>query len=368
MRPIAAVLCLIIPATSSAFPEMIRHGYTSCVACHVSPAGGGLLTAYGRTIASEVLSRWSYTGEETLLHGALSEKSRSWVDGSRETGFNIGGGFRFLQTRVENEKFRQGRFIPMQRDFEAAARIGQFSVVSSYGLYYSATEPDTFKGRKSYALWNLNENFSLRGGKFLPAYGIMVSDHYLSIKQGLRLGLGSERNTIESQLIFDHWSGNLSVSDATSELGLLNEKSATVGLNLNLGETNRVGINYWLGSYKGGRRDITGFNALLGFSKRFYSLSEFDLLVDVPDGAIRKRGVSFFEKLGWEATRGLHLIAQIDGSQTDLGSTATKFVSPGIGITFYPRPHFELQLMWSRPKIAKQDASDSAFFMFHYYL
>jgi hypothetical protein len=33
-----------------ALPTMVRLGYTNCAACHISPQGGGLLNAYGRSI------------------------------------------------------------------------------------------------------------------------------------------------------------------------------------------------------------------------------------------------------------------------------------------------------------------------------
>src|ERR1700730_1698427 len=42
----------VVAATSSAVasPTMIRLGYTSCAACHISPRGGGLLTLYGHGV------------------------------------------------------------------------------------------------------------------------------------------------------------------------------------------------------------------------------------------------------------------------------------------------------------------------------
>src|SRR5213593_1011166 len=45
------ILCLLITlaiATPlSAHPYFIRLGYSSCSGCHISPQGGGILTAYG---------------------------------------------------------------------------------------------------------------------------------------------------------------------------------------------------------------------------------------------------------------------------------------------------------------------------------
>ena len=44
---------------ASAYPTMIRHGYTQCVSCHTDPSGGTLLTEYGRAQSQLLLSsRW----------------------------------------------------------------------------------------------------------------------------------------------------------------------------------------------------------------------------------------------------------------------------------------------------------------------
>ena len=43
---------LVHSSLASALPTMIRLGYNSCAACHLSPQGGGLLTPYGKGIDS----------------------------------------------------------------------------------------------------------------------------------------------------------------------------------------------------------------------------------------------------------------------------------------------------------------------------
>ena len=44
----AGVLAVVVPADAS--PTMIRAGYHTCLPCHLSPQGGGLLTDYGKGI------------------------------------------------------------------------------------------------------------------------------------------------------------------------------------------------------------------------------------------------------------------------------------------------------------------------------
>ncbi|MCB9073444.1 MAG: hypothetical protein H6623_07465 [Bdellovibrionaceae bacterium] len=371
MRVVVFLFLLLLSVEGvHAFPEMIRFGYTSCTACHVSPAGGGLTTAYGRSISKELLSRWSYEGEENLAHGAIgNENTLSWLNGSRDRGFNVGGDLRFLQTRVDTSQFTQGRAFPMQRDLEFSAKYDQFSLTTSYGIIYSANDKDQINLRRTYLTWNINDNILVRAGRFIPVYGIMSSDHYLAIKQNLLLGQLTERNTVESHFTYENWSASLSYSKAPpSKTNLDGELAATGTLNYNINETMRVGVNYWYGHYKEKKRDITGINALLGYTKKFYSLSEIDLQTNLPYGGAKTKGLYYFHRFGYEVTRGLHLLAQIDGSQSDVNASNTKYYAFGSGITFYPRPHFELQLMWTRPKYVGVAFSDAAFLVFHYYL
>ena len=48
--PCVAALMTVCATASYASPTMIRLGYSDCSTCHLSPRGGGLLTAYGKGI------------------------------------------------------------------------------------------------------------------------------------------------------------------------------------------------------------------------------------------------------------------------------------------------------------------------------
>src|ERR1700722_1749317 len=58
---LAMGLALMTAASSaSAYPWMIRHGYSGCTPCHTDPSGGaGALTDYGRA-QSDLLLRMRY--------------------------------------------------------------------------------------------------------------------------------------------------------------------------------------------------------------------------------------------------------------------------------------------------------------------
>jgi hypothetical protein len=70
LRRLGFSLLLLVSGRAMGFPDLIRHGYTNCIACHVSPNGGGVLTKYGRSLSKELLSTWGREGEEKFAYFA----------------------------------------------------------------------------------------------------------------------------------------------------------------------------------------------------------------------------------------------------------------------------------------------------------
>jgi hypothetical protein len=365
------LLLFLIPVPAKAFPEMVRHHYTHCTTCHVSPAGGGLMTTYGRSLSKELLSRWAYEGEENILHGAIKKEAiLGWLNGSREhIGFNIGGDLRFLQRYTNSKTLEQARFFPMQRELEAAFRIYDITVVSTFGPQYHAQAPDDFDARRIYVMYQPIDGLSIRHGRFMPIFGIMAPDHYAAFKRGLRFDQGQERNTTELHYIRDNW--DLTASYAESPQSLANnlkEKATSAQYNYTIADTYKIGVSYWNGDFETSKRSIFAVHSVLGFTPDWYLLSEVDYQVQaLSDGP--QKGLYYFGKLGWEFTRGVHLIVQLDGSQSNLVAKNSKTNAYGLGINFYPRPHFEVQSLWSRATIRaiNNDEMDMAQLILHYY-
>ena len=110
------IFLLIQTQTAFSFPDLIRHGYVNCTACHTSPSGGGLMTDYGRNLSSDLVSTWGNAKEAEFLNGLLpSEKIKDW--------FLIGGNYRGLQYHYENDKTKDGDWYNMQALLEAAVLL-----------------------------------------------------------------------------------------------------------------------------------------------------------------------------------------------------------------------------------------------------
>jgi hypothetical protein len=102
------LICLCFTFKSLAYEQMSRHGYNSCVTCHNSPNGGGLLNEYGKVIS-----------------GAFSLSGKEYKEGNFKKSIRLNKRMDYaLHMRMAN--FRNDervRTFPMQFDFLTRAKI-----------------------------------------------------------------------------------------------------------------------------------------------------------------------------------------------------------------------------------------------------
>jgi len=172
------VLCLLVgvaavlvaPGRALAYPQFQLAYDQTCSSCHVSPAGGGLLTENGLMVA-ETLSHLGTAPE--FFYGKLP--TPDWL----QLGGDLRGSTGFIATP---EKVLAT--FPMQADLYAAARSGNFTLVATGGY-----KPDTAgKGvesrlwsREHYLMWQQNEGEAsgvfVRAGRFMPVFGLRLAEH-----------------------------------------------------------------------------------------------------------------------------------------------------------------------------------------------
>ena len=183
---------LFICDVATALPQYVQYGYFGCQSCHASPTGGGVLTPYGRSIAAEKISTWAKKDEEQPLHGTAGTPPE-WL--------LLGGHFRQIQTYVENDQVKEGRYFTMQRDAEAGVHVGKFWAVSSLGKETSAIPRANghykLLSRRHFVRYDFTEEFMIRFGKFYPRFGLMVPNHGSGIRRGMGFDQGMETNNIE---------------------------------------------------------------------------------------------------------------------------------------------------------------------------
>jgi hypothetical protein len=133
-----ALLVIGLGGVASAYPQFqFSSGTTRCSQCHYDPAGGGLITSWGRDESGDTISRG---GDGAFLHGLWDPPS--WLalgaDVRLAGTINAPGG---SQSPVYS-------FFPMQADGYARFAFGdQFSLYLQGGVRGDVGRDQTFNNR-----------------------------------------------------------------------------------------------------------------------------------------------------------------------------------------------------------------------------
>ncbi|MEZ4749901.1 MAG: hypothetical protein R3B54_04540 [Bdellovibrionota bacterium] len=355
---LVASLALLCATRVFAFPQMTAHGYSSCLACHVAPSGGGLLSAYGRSLSREVLSQWGEENEEAVLHGVVP---------ASET-LLLGGDVRALQLFMRSPYVDLGRFIWMQADLEAGVRLGDFTVVGSLG-YQNPTSANysgsPFFSRKHYVLWNFAETNFLRIGKFDGAYGIRWPDHFMFVRRDLSWDEGSESYRIEWAKLEEGWQLIASLSAGRPDAPQLQiEKAATLRAAKYIGENHQLILSAHYGLGQARNRFVFGPSAIFTLLKGLSVFAQLDFQKASAFGFLE------YVRVNYEILKGVHLYGMQELSAPDTSSATATKQAYTLGVQWFPRPHFEflVGLRKSTSGSAAAGATDSLMLLMHYYL
>lgn len=356
------IIIAIVSVRAGAFPELVRHGYASCRTCHVSPDGGGVLTPYGRSLSGELLSSWGNEKEAGVLHGAVTLPES----------IHLGGDVRWIQTYVDNPMIRSFRSMLMQADAEAGVTVEGVTLVATAG-YHEPPPGGKFEdgliSRRHYVMLPIGDTISLRAGRFGVAYGLRLADHAVEVKRGLGWDYGTETYNVEAAWLGEQWEifatgtvGRFDKPELDRDRGLALRVARTIG------ETSKAGVSYLYGDKASSSRHLTGAFALLGLSHRWSLLLEADLQRMLPDAGGGYWSLAGYSRLGFEMTKGLHAFATQEIFQP-LGVGMPGREAYGVGLQFFPRPHFEITAhLQKRKSPAFPGFTDMMFAMLHYYL
>lgn len=370
-----SILLLSVPGFS--FPEMIRHGYTSCVICHTSVAGGNLLNEYGRSLSKELLS------QPTLFGKKANESDEQFLAGTvpLPEWMRLGGDVRLLQTFVENSQVSKGRFLIMQVQVDADAKINNYiSAFASMGRIESSKADASAKDFIYFPQWGLqarlsaedqSNQWSARVGRFLPVYGIHFAEHTFVTRTHLDFGPGQERFGAELALVHEDYS--LVVTGITGlAAGLQNaiEEGGIIDAGMTIGRKSKIGINYYqtkraLGELRYDRK-VAGLYSMIGFTDHWYGLFE----VDQPESISGKKGLLTTMKVGHDVFQGCQIFGTQEFSNLNTEKSDPKFEAYGIGVQWFPRPHWDMSGVYRREKntAVGQTFSDVIWLIGHYYL
>lgn len=349
---------LTLPKSAYAFPEMVRHAYTSCATCHVSPDGGGLVTGYGRALSGEVLSTWHTETEAEFLYGAIPTPEY----------LSFGGQFRVIQTYVNNAAIERADLILMQADVEAGVTIAKnFTVVGTFG--YDEVNGQ-FLSRRHYLRYqpDLKQPIYMRAGRFFSSYGVHFPDHVMMAKS--RLGIGQpmmEPYTFE----FSYLGPEYQIL-ASGFLGRPDDPAVDTGTSVAvwkvLSKSAKAGISGGFFDRLTNKRLLVGPSAIIGFTPELFLLTEWNFGHVTTKSSNAKAWASFaYGRLDYEFITGVHVYAVTELGKTNL-SLPNLSQGFGGGMQFFPRPHIELRAEYQRQRGDLPAWSDVAWVMGYYYL
>src|SRR4051812_46517345 len=167
---------------AAAYPQFqFSSGTTRCSQCHYSPAGGGLITSWGRDESGDTLS---FGGDGAFLNGAWTPPSA----------LALGADVRLAATHLSaTDSPTETAFFPMQ--FDLYARYAFTDAISLYvtaGARGEARPEDglfgglgnRFMSREHYLMWRPSATGPyVRVGRFFSPYGLRLVEHIYYVRR-----------------------------------------------------------------------------------------------------------------------------------------------------------------------------------------
>ncbi len=346
---LAAMVACWSAAPAAAEPTFLSKQYPRCTACHYSASGGGLLTPYGRSLSREEISTFGRR-DASAAAGARAEEQFLFGAVGSDAPLQLGLDLRPSQLRIE----AAGRELPdrnflMNLDLQAAWRSGNWTAYGTAGRRPGG-------GLVTYEHWlarQVSDRVSVRGGRFLPAYGVRFADHTALSRDrlglaeddqiyGVELGLHSDRSLLQvaagpgraESLLNDDGRGAFTVSGrAQRDFG---SRTVAVGSVLHRGASDRAGRS-------------TAVGASFGHAPVPWLTTWTQVDVRFQDSAPGDRAVILTNQTSVEVWRGVWL--RVSPQRYRVPDNPRSEIHRMVyGLDLYPRTHWHVNLSWYRDR------------------
>jgi len=368
MKYLLCLFLILFQTPLFAYSELSRHGYVNCTACHLSPAGGGVMTPYGRELSRAIMSSWGVKNEQYFAYNAIPTLSKS-------DKILVGAFVRGLQAIREDKQATEARAILMQADVDVAYNEKDWAVLGSVGRQEirSGLKSDSHLfSRRHFALYRVNSIHNFRAGKFLPFYGLNDSNHQLYVRKYLGFGFDTESYNFE----YSYLGENLNIF-LTTKYGNFKDKysqnkegGVSASMSYFFGDKQKVGLSYYWGTEDRFKRDAYGVWGIFSFHPKIFTLHELDFQdKKIKASGLKQNGFVTSNKLNYEPMRGLITFLSYDLANLNPASPSSRKFAYGAGVQFFPRPHFEINSSWQKEEIVHlRSQSDLYSMVLHFYL
>jgi hypothetical protein len=333
----------------------------------VSPNGGSLMTDYGRGLSKELLSMYGAENEEGVLNGLVHPPK--WL--------LVGGDVRIVQTYLNSQDEKQSELFLMQAEVAAAVKFAtQWTAVASIGLKGGPpdrTDRSDGYSRQHYIMYQPTETVAVRAGRFMPQYGLNEPNHTITIKDQLGFAEQSETYNVEASYLGEKWDAfATAIGGRPDDPDQNRETGFALSSSVNLLDKNKVGVS----AYHGKANDVAdrwlgGVWGILSLTKQIFLMTEFDhqWSKDLSANGGSSRGIATYQRLGYEATKGLQLYATHQLGYLNFEDVTTRTDAFGPGIDFFPRPHVEIRGEFLKQRVVQTSPEyfDFAWLIGHYY-
>jgi hypothetical protein len=374
----------LVGGRAFAYPQFqFSSGTTRCAQCHYSPAGGGLITSWGRDEAGDTIS---LGGNGGFAHGAWTPPQ--WVA--------LGADVRLagLYNNSGGPESPERAFFPMQADAYA-----RFAFTDQWSLYLEGgirgdTRPadsspsgristigDRLESSEHYLMWKQGGTGPYaRIGRFFAPYGLRFVEHIFFVQRYTGQNLYDETYTLSGGWIEEDWEAHVSgfvPPPSSFPDGLqpvdTHESGAAGYFEKRFKGMAAVGVQTRLGFASEYSKYMGGLVGKLWVEKaRLLLLAEGNLIhqsVSAGGGetqAVTYLGATVFPARGWMAG------ISHEYYQEDLSVSGTARNAFDFEVNFFPWAHFEL-LAFARYQFTgtagpTDPTATLLMFQLHYYL
>lgn len=319
-------LIFILNATIWAIPRYALESGSSCILCHVNPAGGGLRNDYGIAYGQDDLA------------AKLPERLSNYT-GIILKHFQIGGDVRIQSVSKNKGVLPDGLAIfPMQVNFQIKTEVKKLTVLA---------ELATLKSDMGFQLRYNRKNGFVRAGLAKPSFGLKLDDHTVFTRGGnIRLTSGDHRegmpflptlNNVELMELGFYWGDNY-VSINRSNGYISGEGSNTVG---------RFEHYRSIRSFRtmaGGsiltEGDLQMVGLFGGVSRRNLSwMGE----VTIAENLVSGRSIASYSELTWKVKQGFNISGRVDFFDESMKYTEDAIRRTTFGLNYVPLPFVDIK-------------------------
>jgi hypothetical protein len=374
----AALVAAAWPGRAHAYPQwQFTSGATRCNQCHFAPGGGGLITGYARDAVGDELS--TIAGDGAFLHGQVELPSR----------LQLGGDLRgaFLAKDVDDPDGSKQAWFPMQADLQARLALGEtWSVSASGGLRGRSRGPEDIVpdtnfqpihasrliSREHYVMWRAGAQGAYgRAGRFYAPFGLRLAEHVTYVRRDLGYNLLEESYNLSGGYVVPGWEVHVTLfaPDFVRHIGSEEGGAAVYYERRVLDDRGAVGVQGKYADSRGMKRFIGGavgkyhleaVNALL--------LAELNLVQVSLDLVGERAQMVSVAGVALLPAPGLVVTLLAERAQVDLRVRDARYDAATGLVSWFPYPHFELQVMGRLQHAPGTGTSPSLLMQLHYFL